>query len=214
MLDLRIGHQAEAIPTYLNAANTLYGIAYDPFTDHLFLRTFPGNYIRVIDRPAGKIKRNFTVEGLPAGHGDLAIRSSDRHLFFSHPTLPAVVESTLYGRFVRTHTLETLSAPPAGVAYDQKHDHLFILVGGQPAQVVTYDLTGKPIGRVTLDRNVRLISLAYDSVADEFHLRLRDEDSIGVFDQHGRWLRSLALPPAETNSEFIDVGARSFLRLF
>jgi len=214
VIDLQPGHPEVAVPTYLSAANTLYGIAYDPFTDHLFLRVYPGNFIRVIDRPARKIKRSFTVAGLPEGGGDLAIRSSDRHLFYAHPTLPAVVESTLYGQFVRTLTLETLAAPPAGVAYDQKKDRLLIFTSGEPAQVSTHDLTGKRLGCVTLDRNVNRSSLAYDSVAGEFYLRLSEETSIGVFNQQGAWQRSLPLAASDPTGAFIDVGQRSLLRMF
>ncbi len=213
-MDLLPGNPPVPVPTYLSAANTLYGVAYDPFTDHLFLRVYPGNFIRVIDRPARKIKRSFTVAGLPDGRGDLAIRSSDRHLFFTHPTLPAVVESTLFGQFVRTLTLAPLQGPPAGVAYDQKQDRLLILTKGEPAQVFTYNLAGKPIGSVTLDRNVILSSLAYDSVAGEFYLRLKDESAIGVFNRQGQWQRSLPLQSADPAGEFIDVGARSLLRMF
>ena len=214
VIDLRPGHPAVAVPTYLGATDTLYGIAYDPFTDHLFLRVYPGNLIRVIDRPARKIKRSFTVAGLPEGGGDLAIRSRDRHLFFAHPTLPAVVECTLYGQFVRTLTLDTLAGPPSGVAYDQKQNRLYLLSSGEPAQVFTYDLTGKRLGCVTLERNVSRSSLAYDSVAAEFYVRLSGEAAIGVFNPQGKWLRSLSLAESEPAGEFIDVGQRSLLRLF
>ena len=214
VMDLHPDSPTVAVPTYLTAASTLYGIAYDPFTDHLFLRVSPGNFIRVIDRPARKIKRSFSVGGLPAGGGDLAIRSSDRHLFFAHPTLPAVVESTLYGQFVRTLTLEALKGPPAGVAYDQKQDRLFILPKGEPAQISTYDLTGKPIASITLNRSVSQTSLAYDSAAREFYLRLQEEPAIGVFNHQGYWLRSLPLPATDPLGDFIDVGARSLIRMF
>jgi hypothetical protein len=148
------------------------------------------------------------------GGGDLAIRSTDRHLFFAHPTLPAVVESTLYGQFVRTLTLDTLAGPPSGVAYDQKQNRLYLLSSGEPAQVSTYDLTGKRLGCVTLERNVTRSSLAYDSVAAEFYVRLSGEAAIGVFNPQGKWLRSLSLAESEPAGEFIDVGPRSFLRLF
>ena len=214
VMDLLPAHPAVPVPTFLSAANTLYGIAYDPFTDHLFLRVYPGNFIRVIDRPASKIKRSFSVAGLPEGSGDLAIRSSDRHLFYAHPTLPAVVESTLYGQFVRTLTLDTLAGPPAGVAYDQKKDRLLVLASDEPAQISTHDLTGKRLGCVTLDRNVDRSSLAYDSVAAEFYLRLREEAAIGVFNRQGVWQRSLPLAPGDPTGAFIDVGPRSLLRLF
>ena len=104
IIDVRPGSPDVSVPTYLSLVKELYGIAYDPFTDHLFLRTAPGNFVQVIDRPARAIKRTFTVKGLPPGPGDLAIRSRDRHLFFVHPTLPAIVETTLFGVIVRTCT--------------------------------------------------------------------------------------------------------------
>ncbi len=214
VMDMHPINPSVAVPTYLRAANTLYGIAYDPFTDHLFLRVYPGNFIRVIDRPARKIKRNFTVAGLPEGGGDLAIRSSDRHLFFAHPTLPAVVESTLYGQFVETIILDTLVSPPAGVAYDQKKNLLYILAKGKPAQIYTHDLTGKRLGCVTLDRNVIQQSLAYDSVSAEIYVRLSDEPAIGVFNILGKWKRSIPLSTSDPSGAFIDVGPRSLLRLF
>lgn len=214
VLDLSTDQPTVAVPSYLNGANSLYGIAYDPFTDHLFLRLSPGNLIRVIDRPARKIKRSFMVEGLPVGQGDLAIRSSDRHLFFAHPNLPALVESTLYGKFVRTLTLASLARPPDGVAYDQKNDRLFILASGDPVQVFTYDLTGKQIAGITLDRDVLMNSLAYDSVAGEFYLLLSESPVVGVFNGQGHWQRSIPLPTTAPTGDFIDVGPRSWLRLF
>ncbi len=213
ILDVLPGAPDASIPAFLGSGNELYGIAYDPFTDHLFLRIFPGDYIRVIDRPARRIKRSFFVEGLPPGRGDLAIRSSDRHLFFAHPTLPAVVETTLYGRAVDTITLENLQEPPAGVAYDQANDRLLILQAGAVPRIGVYTLAGKLVGSVVLDKSVRPISLAYDSTASEFYAPLLDEPAVGVFNAKGQWLRTL--PESGGNPrDFVDVGQRSLLRLF
>lgn len=211
--DLLPGTPDSDVPTYLISVNELYGIAYDPFTDHLFLRVFPGDFITVIDRPARKVKRSFFVHGLPPGPGDLAIRSRDRHLFFAHPALPALVETTLYGQTVRTITLENLQGPPAGVAYDQKNDRLFILQGGDRARVDTYDLSGKHVGGVPLDHTVRRLSLAYDSIAAEFYVPLLDSQAIGIFDVQGHLLRTLPEPGGVAH-DFVDVGQRSLLRLF
>ncbi len=213
ILDILPGAAHAEVATYLSSFNELYGIAYDPFTDHLFLRVFPGDFIRVIDRPAGKIKRSFYVTGLPAGPGDLAIRSSDRHLFFAHPTEPAVIETTLYGRIIRTITLDYLSGAPAGVAYDQANDRLLILQGGDLAHVGTYDLSGKRLSGVALDRNVRLGSLAYDSKATELYVPLLEDNTIGIFSAQGTLLRTLPAQSAD-ETRFIDVGQRSLLRLF
>lgn len=203
------------ISTRLLAIDELYGIAYDPFTDHLFLRVFPGNFIRVIDRPANQIKRNFRVEALPSGPGDLAIRSIDRNLFFAHPSEPSVVETTLDGVFVRVITLEHLHGTPAGVAYDQKNNRLLILAPGAPACVTVHDLSGKSLRQVTLDHDVRRIALAYDSTAAEFYAPLLDQPTIGVFNADGRLQRTLPAP-ANTDAAhpFIDVGPRSLIRMF
>lgn len=213
IFDLGPNAPAVEIPSHLIAVNELYGIAYDPFTDHLFLRVFPGDFVRVLDRPARKPKRSFIVQGLPPGRGDLAIRSRDRHLFFAHPSEPVVLETTLYGRAVRTIRLDNTETPPAGVAYDQANDRLLILHPGSPARISTCDLSGKPIGDVTLERDVRQVSLAYDSTAREFYAPLLHEAMVGVFDVEGRLLRTLA-EPADAAHDFIDVGQRSLLRLF
>jgi hypothetical protein len=213
IIDVRPGVPDVEVPTYLFSLNELYGIAYDPFTDHLFLRVFPGDFIRVIDRPAGKIKRSFHVADLPAGPGDLTIRSRDRHLFFVHPSLPAVVETTLYGKHIRTFALDALSSPPAGLAYDQKNNVLYVLQGGDLAHIGTYDLTGRRLSGVALDRNVRLTSLAYDSASAEFYVPLLDEPATGIFDNAGRFLRTLPSPAGRTD-DFIDVGPRSLIRMF
>lgn len=214
ILDFAAGAPSAKIPSCLFSANELYGIAYDPFTDHLFLRTSPGNFIRVIDRPARAIKYDFTAEGLPAkGGGDLAIRSSDRHLFFVHPTEPVLVETTLRGKHMRDIKLEGLCEPPFGVAYDQKLDRFFVLTGGDLAKITTCSLAGKRLGAVGLDRCVLLTSLAFDSVAREFYVPLRDESAIGVFDLKGNLVRSIPVPSTQ-NRDHVDVGPRSLIRLF
>jgi len=213
ILDLATGVSMTEAPSHLRAADDIYGIAYDPFTDHLFLRIAPGNFIRVIDRPARAIKYDFKVEGLPEGPGDLAIRSRDRHLFFVHPTKPVLVESTLFGKHVRDIPLEALQGPPAGVAYDQKLNRFLILTGGDLASVATYSLDGKRLGAVALDRNVLLTALAFDSVAREIYVPLHDESAIGVFDLKGHLLRALPIPAAH-GRDHVDVGPRSFIRLF
>ena len=213
ILDLATDKPTVTIPSHLAYANELYGMAYDPFTDHLFLRLAPGNFVRVIDRPARSIKYDFNVESLPAGDGDLAIRSRDRHLFFAHPTEPLLVETTLYGKHVRDIRLEGLYAPPSGVAYDQKLNEFLILSGGDLSKVTTYSIDGKRLGAVGLDRNVQLTSLAFDSAAREFYVPLHGEAAIGVFSHQGLLLRTI--PNADTRgNDRIDVGPRSLIRLF
>ncbi len=214
ILDFTAGAPAAKIPSYLFSVNELYGIAYDPFTDHLFLRVVPGNFIRVIDRPARAIKYDFTAEGLPAkGGGDLAIRSRDRHLFFVHPTEPMLVETTLRGKHIRDIKLERLYGPPSGVAYDQKLDRFFILTGGDLSKITAYSLAGNRLGAVGLDRNVLLTSLAFDSVAREFYVPLQDESAIGVFNLKGNLVRTIPVPSTQSR-DHVDVGPRSLIRLF
>ena len=213
ILDLAMGKPTVTIPSHLAYANELCGMAYDPFTDHLFLRITPGNFVRVLDRPARSIKYDFNVEGLPAGDGDLAIRSRDRHLFFAHPAEPLLVETTLYGKHVRDIKLEGLYAPPSGVAYDQKLNEFLVLSGGDLSKVTTYSLDGKRLGAVGLDRNVRLTALAFDSVAREFYVPLHDEAAIGIFSLKGLLLRTIPNPSTLGNDR-IDVGPRSLIRLF
>lgn len=213
IFDVQPGAPEAEIATFPNSDSELLGIAYDPFTDHLFLRISPGDFIRVIDRPAKKIKRSFYIPHLPEGPGDLAVRSIDRHLFLAHPSRPAVIEVTPRGEIVRTVTLENLQGPPAGVAYDQKKNHLLILQGGDLAHVGTYDLSGKRLSGVALDRNVRLTSLAYDSDAAEFYVPLLDQPAVGIFDIQGHLVRTLP-SSADRADEFIDVGPRSLIRMF
>ena len=213
ILDLSTGKPEADVPSFLFSPYNLYAIAYDPFTDHLFLRIVPGNAVRVIDRPARNIKYDFVAEGLPEGAGDLAIRSSDRDLFFGHPTKPMLVETTLRGKHVRDITLEGLTGAPGGVAYDQKLDRFFILGGGESAKITSYTLDGKHQGAVSLDRHVRPASLAFDSVAREFYVPLEDESAIGIFNLKGHLLRTLPVP-ATQNLSHVDVGERSLIRLF
>jgi hypothetical protein len=214
ILDFTAGAPVTNVPSHLFLENKIYGIAYDPFTDHLFLRTVPGNFIRVIDRPARTIKYDFTAEGLPAKPGgDLAIRSRDRHLFFVHPAEPVLVETTLRGKHIRDIKLESLYEPPSGVAYDQKLNRFFVLTGGDLSKITTYSLDGKRLGAVGLDRNVLLTSLAFDSVAREFYVPLHDESAIGVFNLKGNFLRAIPVPSTQKR-DCVDVGPRSFIRLF
>lgn len=213
IIDRLPGTPEARIPTFLNGVVELYGIAYDPFTDHLFLRILPGNFVRVIDRPAGKIKRSFQVPGLTPGAGDLAIRSIDRHLFFVQADRPELLETTLTGQTVRTIPLQGLQTVPRGVAYDQKHDRLFILQEGPRALITTYDLSGKPTGGITLDRGVRPTSLAFDSVAGEFYVPLSDQPAVGVFNLQGRFLRQIDTASGQSH-DYVDVGPRSLIRMF
>ncbi len=201
---------ATDVPSFLAPKETVAGMAYDPFTDHLFLRLAPGNRIRVVDRPARAIKREFEVAALPKGSGgDLAIRPRDGHVFALVPTESAVVELTRFGEFVRRFELESLAGPAAGLAYDLKRDVLFVLSGRTPAQISTHALDGKKVATVALDQPITPSSLGYDAEQKEFYVPLAKADEIGVFGEDGRLRRTLPV-----RAIFVDVGPRSFLRMF
>lgn len=202
------------VPSFLQTDDTLLGLAYDSYTDHLFLRLAPGNEFRVVDRPDHSIKYNFTAPEVPVtGGGDIAIRSRDRHLFLSHPTEPALIEITLYGKYVRAISLDKFTGPVRGVAYDQKRNRFYLLRGGDLAHIVTYDLDGHRLAGTALDRDVKLATLAYDSDAREFYAQLRENNQIGVFNEKGHLIRTIDLSSGNNDAHF-DVGPRSFLRLF
>lgn len=198
------------VPSFLAPKETITGLAYDPYTDHFFLRLAPGNRIRVIDRPARAIKREFVVAELPKTvGGDLAIRPRDGHVFALVPTAAAVVEFARFGEFVRRFDLTGLTAVPSGIAYDPAHNRLFVLSGRQPALITTHALDGQPLARLALDQPITPASLGYDSEKSEFYVPLDGADRIGVFGSDGH-LRTVLTGPAI----FVDVGPRSFVRMF
>jgi len=201
---------AADVPSFLAPRETLTGLAYDPFTDHFFLRLAPGNRIRVVDRPARAIKREFKLAELPTtGGGDLAIRPRDGHVFALVPTESAVVEFTRYGEFIRRFALAGLNAPAAGVAYDRAHDQLFVLSGRTPALITTHSLDGRQLASLALDQKITPSSLGYDAEKNEFYVPLDRADRIGVFGEDGHLRRTLP-----ERAIFVDVGPRSFLRMF
>lgn len=199
------------VPSFVGD-DTLTGFAYDPFTDHFFLRVAPGNQLRVVDRPDRSIKREFTVAQMPTtGGGDLAVKPRSGHLFLVHPSEPALIELTRLGEFVGVIRLADTSAPPAGVAYDAVSDTLLVLNmdAGARQQVATHTLAGQRVAVVTLEREV-IGSLAFDVEARELYAPLAPAGAgLGVFDEQGKLKRAL---PSE--AAFVDVGPRSLLRLF
>ncbi len=197
---------AISVPTFLAAGESITGFAYDPFTDHFFLRLAPGNRIRVVDRPARAIKREFTVEKLPTdGGGDLALRPRDGRLFLALTHEPALMELSRFGDFVRQIALD---APAAGVAIDATRDHMLTL-DETGKKITVHDLAGAALAQISLDREVALGSLGYDGDRREIYAPLAGNATIGVFDEHGRLQRKLPIA-----AEFLDVGPRSFLRMF
>ncbi len=199
------------VPSFLAADDTVTGFAYDPFTDHFFLRLAPGNVLRVVDRPARAIKREITVEGLPAsGGGDLTLRPRDGHLFFLAPAgePPAVYEVTRYGKLLRRFELNGHAATPLGVAFDTSRDQLLVLAA-DGRRIVRHDLQGARTGELTLAVPAGT-ALAFDSDTRTFYAPLRgDSATLGVFDETGRQLRT-----APGNGTFVDVGQRSLIRVF
>ena len=207
------GDEKTGVPAYVDHGEHVLGMAYDPYTDHFFIRLFPGNHIRVIDRPAAAIKRSFRAPSIPLGGRDLAIRSRDRHLFFTDPTAPAVFETDINGELEHYHKLEGLEAPAWGVAYDSIQDELLILPAEKSDRLIRFSATGARLGELLLEVPVQGMSFAFDSEAREYFASLADASAIGVFDARGRLLRRLPRPSPERET-FIDVGPRSLLRLF
>jgi hypothetical protein len=208
--DAAEGLAAAEVPAFLEPGETITGFAYDPFTDHFFLRLAPGDRLKVIDRPARAVKREFAAEHTPStGGGDLAVRPRDGHLFLTHPSEAALIELNRFGNFVRTVPLATLARHPAGVAFDSIRDRLLVLASVTELRVTAHSLDGQLLATITLDRPIAAGALGYDAELRELYAPLRDGDAIGVFAEDGRLRRTLPLA-----ADFLDVGPRSFLRMF
>lgn len=195
------------VPSFLGADDRVLGFAYDPFTDHFFLLLAPGDRVRVVDRPARAIKREFELPGDPRPDGDLALRPRDGHLFFLAGG--AVVETTRLGKRLRTFALEGYgTAAPAGLAFDATQDRLHAL-GADGRTLTLHDTAGRTLGTVTLAEPVAG-SLAYDGEKREWLAPLRARpDELGIFDAAGRLVRT-----APAAGPFVDTGMRSLVRVF
>ncbi|MBI5771311.1 MAG: hypothetical protein HZA93_26285 [Verrucomicrobia bacterium] len=198
-------------PSFVQPDETVVGFAYDPFTDHFFLRLAPGDAIRVVDRPARAIKREFTIPQLKAaGPGDLAIRPRDGHVFAAMPGAAKLAEFTRYGEFLREVTLERAAAggDPNGIAYDSVQNRLLVHRG--PTRVVAAHATdGRFIATLTLDRDVAPGALAFDSERSELYIALPGGAALGIFGEDGKLRREVPL-----RASCFDLGPRSFLRMF
>ncbi len=212
-IDPGSGAEQAAVPAYIQPHETVSGMVYDPFTDHVFLRIFPGRFVRVVDRPARKIKREFTAPSLPLGGHDFTIRSTDRHFFFTDGSGPALIETNINGVFVRRLALAGLAAPAHGVAYDLVNKELLVLAAETSDRVHRFAMDGTARGEIPLETSVRGISLGFDAVERTLFASLADGSAIGAFDTQGRLLRRLPRP-APDQDVFIDLGPRSLLRLF
>lgn len=201
-------------PSFLNPGDVLTGFAYDPFTDHFFLRLAPGNHVRVVDRPARKIKREFDITdgppGAAMGSGDLAVCPKDGHIFWVDPSAPGLIETTRLAKYIRQIALRGQMKPAAAVAFDAGADRLLVLEhDGRTIRVFTRE--GEPAGSITLEKQVEP-SLAFDSVRHEYYAPLAGTArDVGIFDQRGHLARTVPLAPGDP---LIDVGPHSFLRVF
>lgn len=199
-----------SVPSFLAAEDALLGFAYDPFTDHFFLRLAPGNRIRVVDRPARAIKREFEVAGLGPG-GDLAIRPRDGHVFFLENGSARVTETTRLGDPVRTFILEGLNAA-AGIACDSVHNQLLVLHDDRRT-VSRHTPDGKNVATLVLEESVGH-SLAFDSERQEIYA-LRATSGVVPpvvrFDTDGKLLPGSG---SAGDGLLLDVGPRSFVRVF
>ena len=207
------GDERAVIAAFVDRGELVVGLDYEPYTDHLYIRIFPGNRIRVIDRPAGRIKREVAVPSLPLGGRDFAIRSLDRHFFFADPTAPALIEADLRGNLEDYFLLEGLEKPVLGIAHDQVSGELLILAAETTDRVRRHGTDGSFRSELKLEQAVRGLSFAYDPEARRYFASLADGTAIGVFDERGRLLRSLPRPDPSRET-FIAVGPRSLLRLF
>lgn len=208
---IEVSDSAHSVPSFLEPDDRLTGFAYDPFTDHFFLRLTPGNHIRVVDRPARKIKHEFVIDGIaPESGGDLAVSPRDGHLYLVDPSGPAIDEATRLGKLIGRIALQGRSAPAAAIAFDPAQNRLIVL-SGDGITVERFGLKGEKIDAATLDRRVQP-SLAYDADQRELFAPLVDVAGIvGVFDEHGHIARTITI---DANDRFIDVGPHSFLRVF
>ncbi len=206
--DTGAGRTAE-VPSFLEADEHVIGFAYDPFTDHFFLRLAPGNKIRVVDRPARAIKREFTIDASTSRPvADLAARPRDGHLFFIEPGTTNVLVTSRLGKTIRTLTLSDAARAPIGLALDTANDRLLVL-GADGRQITLHDQTGGRTGALTLELAAGP-SLAFDAEQRELYAPLRDRPGeIGIFDETGKFRRT-----SPARGAFVDVGVRSFVRVF
>lgn len=197
-------------PSFLKPHEQLTGLAYDPNTDHFFLRLAPGNRIRVVDRPARAVKREFDIAGAPAGGGDLAVRPLTGHLYLLGAGPAQVLRATRLGQYLGAFTLAGATAPLAGLAYDPARDRLLAL-GADGRRVTMHGRDGAPQGELRLASPAGP-GLAFDADARELHAPLPGRPGeVGVFDEQGNLRRTLPLP---ASSGLFDVGPRSFIRIF
>jgi hypothetical protein len=198
-------------PSFLEEADVVTGFAYDPFTDHFFLRLAPGNQIRVVDRPAQAIKREFAIDGLAVpSAGDMAVRPRDGHLFLLQENGRAVAEASRLGKMIRTFPFTPTSTEGVAIALDPKAEQFFVL-HSDGRRITIHDLTGRQSGEVTLEQRAGKF-LGFDAEKNEFYTTSADgAATFLVFTREGRLKSAYPLP---LPTAFIDIGPRSFVRVF
>ncbi len=206
-----LGPPPAELPGAVRPGEQALGLAYDFNTDHLFVRL--ARVIRAIERPSGKILRELP---LPAElrtpvSADLAVRSSDRHLFAVYPDQHSVAELTVAGDFVRRMELPGLSGRIGGLAYDQRNRRLLLLTAASPARVGAIGPEGNVTYYVTFALAVNPVSLGYDSDAQHYYVPLPDGRTLGEFDHGGNLV---ARHPIDGAITALDAGPRSLVRVF
>jgi uncharacterized protein YjiK len=141
------------------------------------------------------------------------VRSRDRNFFFSSGVEPALIRTNINGDLKEHIPLAGLGAPVWGVAHDAANDELLVLAHEISDRVHRFAPDGSALGEVPLETAVLGVSLAYDATTKTYFASLADGSAIGVFDAKGRLLRELPRPSAEREM-FIDIGARSLVRMF
>lgn len=201
---------ARDVPAFVGESERVVGFAYDPFTDHLFLRLAPGDRIRVVDRPARKIKREFALVGATSDSGDMAVRPRDGHLFVVDGTKAELLETTRLGAFVRRLALGGLSDTPAAVAVDMRSEELLVLAR-DGRTVRRYGAEGRFLGQCSLARPVEPC-LGFDADQQQLYAPLSGSPSrVGVFNASGQLVKTVTIAPGDT---LLDAGPHSFFRMF
>ena len=140
----------------------------------------------------------------------MAVRPRDGHLFFACPAESFVIETDRFGKFLRRIELEGLETGAAGIAYDAVRNRLLVAVNGTRSELRIHDLDGRRLRASALDF-ANITSLAYDAASREVHAVVADEPATLVLNDEGQLLREV---PAGRPVDFLDLGQRSFVRVF
>jgi hypothetical protein len=213
------GTPATEVPSRTTVEEKVLGLAYDFYTDELFVRLAPGNLVRVVDRPSQRLLRDMTLPELPPHtanpvSADLTIRSRNRHLFLVDADGRSIVEYSLFGEFLRRLAPEVGASSIGGLAFDQINDRLLVLLAGDHPVILTCTLDGREESRRELQKAVLPLSLAYDSTAQHFFVPLPGGKTVGVFDAQGHHLSTISPTATTGDVSALAAGERSFVRIF